>query len=162
MLRANRTNRICHFRVCQSQELKYTSNSYFVKNFFADFLGRFTSVAPVIRVRNYTIESKSCQYFFLKFFSTSRISKNPPRQPSCEGHSLYHLHRNMSTTFLIFFHDGGATEYGAARRLHFPISCVILKIGRNNAITIPPITTPRTEMTSGSIRLVMPETAAST
>jgi hypothetical protein len=37
MLRANRTIRICLSLDFQSQELKYTSNSYFVKNFFAEF-----------------------------------------------------------------------------------------------------------------------------
>ena len=41
-------------------------------------------------------------------------------------------------------------------------SVEILKMGRNSAITMPPMTTPRMAMTIGSIRLVNAVMAAST
>jgi len=91
--------------------------------------------------------------------------------PLFKGNTKYTL-RHVIVKYFFNYFNGRATAADERKLLeHYQfsacanycaISWLILNTGRKSEITIPPTTIPRKAMTSGSIRLVRAEVAAST
>ena len=95
----------------------------------------------------FTIKNSSFSLFLQKYIIYTR------KYNLCQGNFLK---RNFSNKVLTYINS---KEFITV--FYFAINSVILNIGINNEMTIPPIIMPKKPMTKGSIMLVNADTAAS-